>query len=230
VLSDLAQGKPWAHSGHFPRYTVQCTLLINIINEKVFAFFWCWYFVLAVVTTSSALFWFTHCVFPSEKVDYVLKYMQIAEANDRRRLHKMNNETPRCSWDTRDMLVLPNAYLLDKFVMQFLKSDGIFTLRMMASHAGELMVVQVVRIIWKEFCQRNWREIEEYEGYKCNNNLRAPPSLLHSYMKGLKPGKLFKAKPHIGTPNHVAKADGVARLENADGQMTDSVTSEKTLL
>ena len=33
------------------RYTVQCCLLINIINEKVFAFLWCWYLLLGAITT-----------------------------------------------------------------------------------------------------------------------------------------------------------------------------------
>ncbi|KJH41987.1 putative innexin-19 [Dictyocaulus viviparus] len=67
VLQDLLNGKPWTESGHFPRvtlcdfevrylanlnrYTVQCALLINIINEKVFAFLWCWYLLLVIITS-----------------------------------------------------------------------------------------------------------------------------------------------------------------------------------
>lgn len=42
----------------------------------------------------------------------------------------------------------------------------IFTLRLMANHAGELVVVNVVKALWKEFQERNWKEFEEYEVYK----------------------------------------------------------------
>uniref|UniRef100_A0A1I8ARM7 Innexin n=1 Tax=Steinernema glaseri TaxID=37863 RepID=A0A1I8ARM7_9BILA len=76
VLSDLFHGKAWTESGHFPRvtlcdfevrylanlnrYTVQCALLINIINEKVFAFFWCWYLILMVITSRQG--YTEHCI------------------------------------------------------------------------------------------------------------------------------------------------------------------------
>lgn len=66
----------------------------------------------------------------------------------------------------------------------------------MANHAGELVVVQVVRVLWKEFCERNWRELEEYDAYKRNNSRHAPapPSFLQSYAKGLRPGKFIGSK------------------------------------
>lgn len=36
-------------------------------------------------------------------------------------------------------------------------------MRLIANHAGELIVVHLIRALWKEFCERNWREIEEVE-------------------------------------------------------------------
>ena len=44
----------------------------------------------------------------------------------------------------------------------------------MANHAGELVVVNVVKQLWLEFRERNWREFEEYEAYK-RQNFRIPP-------------------------------------------------------
>ncbi|KAI6198311.1 Innexin [Aphelenchoides fujianensis] len=205
VLSDLAAGKPWTESGHFPRvtlcdfevrylantnrYTVQCALLINIINEKVFAFFWVWYLVLAVITTCSTLFWISNCLLLSEKVDYVLKYMQIAESNDRKRRTKMLTVSQisgggadgavgggvghRDSEDCKELGFLPDTYLLHRFVTEFLKTDGIFTLRLMANHAGELVVMQVIRSLWREFAERNWRDIEEFASFRAHT-LRHP--------------------------------------------------------
>lgn len=98
VLQDLMNGKPWTESGHFPRvtlcdfevrylanlnrYTVQCALLINIINEKVFAFLWCWYLLLVIITSLSTFCWLMNMLLPSEKIDYVFKFMQIAHSSD----------------------------------------------------------------------------------------------------------------------------------------------------
>ncbi|VDL85291.1 unnamed protein product [Nippostrongylus brasiliensis] len=138
VLQDLLNGKPWTESGHFPRvtlcdfevrylanlnrYTVQCALLINIINEKVFAFLWCWYLLLVVITTISTLCWLLNSTLASEKIDYILKFIQIAQSSDIKKQLKFikGNNVERV------YSVIPFApHLLDRFVLQFLKSDGV---------------------------------------------------------------------------------------------------------
>lgn len=79
----------------------------------------------------------------SEKVDYVLKYMQIAESNDRKRRAKLlstsqaSGAVHRDSVECKELGFLPDTYLLHRFVGDFLKTDGIFTLRLMANHAGK---------------------------------------------------------------------------------------------
>lgn len=101
----------------------------------------------------------------------MLKYMQIAESNDRKRRAKLltasqSSQQQRDSMECKELGLLPDTYLLHKFVADFLKTDGIFTLRLMANHAGELVVVHVIRALWKEFCDRNWRDIEEYTSFR----------------------------------------------------------------
>uniref|UniRef100_A0A914CAY9 Innexin n=1 Tax=Acrobeloides nanus TaxID=290746 RepID=A0A914CAY9_9BILA len=213
VLSDLIAGKPWSESGHFPRvtlcdfevrylanlnrYTVQCALLINILNEKVFAFFWCWYLVLVIITTFSALFWLTNFIVQSERVDYVLKYMQIAASSDKEKRRKYYKDASRNpDENVKEAFHLPDPYLLNKFVHEFLKTDGIFTLRLMANHAGELVVVTVVKSLWKEFQDRNWREFEEYEVYKRDH------SKFHAHHNKLKVKKPFMEFLHDRKSNH----------------------------
>ncbi|CAJ0578357.1 unnamed protein product, partial [Mesorhabditis spiculigera] len=137
VLNDLIAGKPWTETGHFPRvtlcdfevrylanlnrYTVQCALLINIINEK-----------------------------SADK----RKEMKFVEPN-------------KVQPADRIFSVIPFApQLLDRFVGEFLRADGVFILRMMANHAGDLVVVQVLKCLWQEFRERNWREFEEFEEMK----------------------------------------------------------------
>ncbi|KAF8368424.1 inx-19 [Pristionchus pacificus] len=180
VLADLYAGKPWTESGHFPRvtlcdfevrylanlnrYTVQCALLINIINEKVFAFLWLWYLILMLFTTISTMLWISQTLLVAEKVDYVTKFMQIAQSSDSRKEFKYMNG--KGTGDTPYSVLSFAPHLLDRFVLHFLRTDGVFILRMMANHAGDLVVVQIVRSLWREFRERNWREFAEFEEMK----------------------------------------------------------------
>ncbi|CAD5211361.1 unnamed protein product [Bursaphelenchus xylophilus] len=252
VLSDLIAGRPWTESGHFPRvtlcdfevrylantnrYTVQCALLINIINEKVFAFFWCWYLVLAIITTCSSMFWLTNCCLQSEKVDYVLKYMQIAESNDKKRRAKLlstsTTSNQRDSMDCKELGILPNTYLLHKFVTEFLKTDGIFTLRLMANHAGELVVMHVIRALWREFCERNWKEIEDYTSFrmhsiKANSNNRRDSQCNNRKNYGL---RIEQSTYYSAKSNHSVHSEPVIIASSVAPRLADSSYSEKAIL
>ncbi|CCD69899.1 Innexin-19 [Caenorhabditis elegans] len=179
VLNDIWAGRPWTETGHFPRvtlcdfevrylanlnrYTVQCALLINIINEKVFAFLWCWYMILAIITTCSFIYWIANSFIHSEKVDYVMKFIQIAESSEFKKLQKFEKDA---TVERLYTVIAFAPHLLDTFVSDFLKSDGVLMLRMISNHAGDMIVVQLVRNLWQEFRERNWREFEEHEEMK----------------------------------------------------------------
>ncbi|EPB78498.1 Innexin [Ancylostoma ceylanicum] len=147
VLQDLLAGKPWTESGHFPRVTL-CDFEVRY---------------LANLNRFSTLCWLMNSLVPSEKIDYILKFMQIAQSSDRKKQLKFSKGSPV----ERVYSVIPFApHLLDRFVLGFLKSDGVFILRMMANHAGDIVVVHVVKALWQEFRERNWREFEEFEEIK----------------------------------------------------------------
>uniref|UniRef100_A0A915J3F1 Innexin n=1 Tax=Romanomermis culicivorax TaxID=13658 RepID=A0A915J3F1_ROMCU len=145
IMNDLLHGREWDESGHFPRvtmcdfevkvlgnvhrHTVQCVLMINMFNEKVFLFLWFWYGLLAVATAASSLQWLVISLLPSRRVSFVGKYLMGIEG------YKM-----------------VDSQSLRRFVFNFLKHDGVFLLRMTASHAGELICCELSKLMWNNFC------------------------------------------------------------------------------
>uniref|UniRef100_A0A914UNQ3 Innexin n=1 Tax=Plectus sambesii TaxID=2011161 RepID=A0A914UNQ3_9BILA len=193
VLSDLLRGRPWTESGHFPRvtlcdfqvrylanlnsYTVQCALLINFINEKVFAFFWCWYLLMVVITSCSCMFWIINSWLSSQRAAFVLKFIHIAASSDTQQELKITTRRPGQRIAT---LFTAPPHLMEKFVEKFLNNDGVFTLRLMANHAGDIIVMQVVKYLWLEFRERHWREFDidfSHNGPFSSNNAKKVDTL-----------------------------------------------------
>jgi tRNA(Leu) C34 or U34 (ribose-2'-O)-methylase TrmL len=86
----------------------------------------------------SAIFWLTNSLLHAAKVDYVLKFMQIAEHNERMNGPNVggNKQQRMAAMEEGDCLLLggecrgvpfrvPSSHALDKFVEHFLKSDGV---------------------------------------------------------------------------------------------------------
>ncbi|CAI5438794.1 unnamed protein product [Caenorhabditis angaria] len=73
IFWDMIHGRHWQESGHFPRvsfcdinvrelgninhWTVQCVLMVNMFNEKIFIFLWFWFAFLLIVTSGNFIMW-----------------------------------------------------------------------------------------------------------------------------------------------------------------------------
>ncbi|VDD92725.1 unnamed protein product [Enterobius vermicularis] len=116
VLSDITQGKEWPETAHFPRvtlcdftvrvlgnlhrHTVQCVLMINMFNEKIFIFLW---------------FWLLLAIDP------------VIARSERRKS------------------------LVDEFIAENLRPDGLFLIRLIQANSGDLVTYELVRTLWKRF-------------------------------------------------------------------------------
>uniref|UniRef100_A0A5S6QLR1 Innexin n=1 Tax=Trichuris muris TaxID=70415 RepID=A0A5S6QLR1_TRIMR len=138
ILLDLSRGKEWSDSGHFPRvtlcdfevrsigsvhtHTVQCVLMINMFNEKIYLFLWYWMFLVAICTMLNFIYW--SCVsfgsiFDERFVEYHLKvateFDQILEKRQ-----------------------------INEFVCQCLRKDGVLLMRFVESCASELLTSDLI--------------------------------------------------------------------------------------
>ncbi|OZC08374.1 Innexin [Onchocerca flexuosa] len=138
ILKDLLNGREWEVSGNFPRvtmcdfevrvlgnvhhHTVQCVLMINMFNEKIFLFLWFWYFMVSI------------------HMKFIRKYLKATDlATDRQSVKK--------------------------FVHKFLGYDGVFCMRMISAHAGDIMATELIVALWHNFNDRVRKSpIEMFEG------------------------------------------------------------------
>ncbi|VDO78305.1 unnamed protein product [Onchocerca flexuosa] len=93
LLKDLWLERDWTITGHFPRVvycdymrhelanvqhkTVQCALVINILNEKIFALLSAWLLILLAINVVSAIYTSVILFMLTSREHSVLNYLQV---------------------------------------------------------------------------------------------------------------------------------------------------------
>uniref|UniRef100_A0A914MUA5 Innexin n=1 Tax=Meloidogyne incognita TaxID=6306 RepID=A0A914MUA5_MELIC len=160
ILKDIWNGREWSESGHFPRvtmcdfnvrvlgnihrWTVQCVLMINMFNEKVFVFFWFWFLFVGVLSLLGLFYWSTATILPGCKRAFITKYLRcmgvIEQTSNAFEIHLVNN------------------------FIDFLRTDGVFLLRMIQTNGGDLLVGEIITSL--------------FERYKSKANIHSPTKTL----------------------------------------------------
>ena len=158
VIRDLMQGKNFWESPRFPRVTmcdfvirtlgennhrntIQCTLPINLFNEKIFIFIWFWLFMVAamsVYTLFTWLFTFTS----SSRLSFIKRYLKV---NDRLGYVSHHGST------TSSSSHLIDGKILDAFLFEYLKHDGVFLLRIVKKNTNDIVTGELVCALWDHF-------------------------------------------------------------------------------
>ncbi|KHJ97482.1 hypothetical protein OESDEN_02541 [Oesophagostomum dentatum] len=89
---------------------------------------------------------------------------------------------------------------------------------MMANHAGDIIVVHVVKALWQEFRERNWREFEEFEELKDQHFRHHPKS------------SMVVGPPSIQQHRVVTIGNPVATVMNDSMNSEKGLKEEKTLV
>ncbi|CAG9534659.1 unnamed protein product [Cercopithifilaria johnstoni] len=148
ILSDIWHGKEWSESGHFPRvtmcdfhirvlgnihrWTVQCVLMINMFNEKVYIFLWWWFILVGTLSLLSLLYYFFALILGSNQRQFVIRYL-------------------RCAGTISDLKDPKTEKHLHEFIKRFLRPDGIFILRLIETNGGDLLVSEIVNVMFGRY-------------------------------------------------------------------------------
>nr|BCO10879.1 Limax innexin 10 [Ambigolimax valentianus] len=109
-------------------YTVQCVLSINLFLEKMYLILWFWLILMVAFDSVNLLQWIIRGLRPHSGESFLVKY-----------LHLMDVDTKE---EKKDFV---------RFVHSYLRSDGVFMLRMVAENTSEIMVLDLIKHLWKKF-------------------------------------------------------------------------------
>ena len=127
--------------GNLHRYTVQCVLPINMLNEKLFSIAW---------------FWFAY-VFISNIYSFVRILYETIASNSRicfiEKLYRIR--VPRSS--------PTNTKLLKKFTREFLMQDGVLIIHLIYHNASAVLATRVVKSLFERYQSKGHKEISRIE-------------------------------------------------------------------
>ncbi|KRZ08079.1 Innexin-10 [Trichinella zimbabwensis] len=148
ALADVLNGTTWEKSGFFPRvtlcdfqvrvmgnvqrYSVQCVLVINMFNEKIFILLWFWYTVLFLITAASFAYWAYAILLPWPGRWFISRHLQLTDE-------------PFNGNDKDD------ARRLRRFVNDYLKSDGVFLVRLITTRSSIVFGTELLGSLWRSF-------------------------------------------------------------------------------
>ncbi|CAD5229285.1 unnamed protein product [Bursaphelenchus okinawaensis] len=148
VLTDVMSGREWSESGHFPRvtlcdfnvrvlgnihrWTVQCVLMINMFNEKIFVFMWFWFIFVGVLSVLSFFYWFFAITLRSQRRSFITKYLRCTSA-----IGQYPSRTEQS--------------LVNDLTIKFLRSDGVFLLRLIQTNGGDLLTGEIVSALYQHY-------------------------------------------------------------------------------
>jgi len=157
VVSALIKGADWSDSPRFPRvtmcdfqvrrlgnlqrYTVQCVLTINLFNEMIYLFIWFWLVFVAAMACLSFLRWALRMLSATDRKRFVKKHLTLMEEYNADR----------------------DQDLLKDFCEEYMKSDGIFILRMVGHNADAVTVTEFTVQLWSKYRLKRLGDLEPTE-------------------------------------------------------------------
>ena len=147
VVESMIQGLDWTESPKFPRvtmcdfdirrlgnvhrYTVQCLLMINLYNEKIYLIIWLWFVLVAALSIIGILLLIFRMAISSDRETYVMKHLVCDDV--------YNPDSER------------DQKFLYKFVNEYLRLDGVLMLRLVGHNTNKVVVNEFTSALFDMF-------------------------------------------------------------------------------
>ncbi|KAI6230067.1 Innexin [Aphelenchoides fujianensis] len=161
AITDLLQGHSWEQTLIFPRVTmcdftirvmgnlqqhsIQCVLLINLLNEKIFILLWFWFVSCRKVERMMGLFRYAFLLCLSI-CSFSYYFAIIVSPWDNRRFITRHLEMGEERFDHRD-----HTHDIDLFMRRYLQKDGVFVVRVVSIQAGVMFATELLQELWLSY-------------------------------------------------------------------------------
>lgn len=161
------------------RYTVMCSLPLNLFNEIFYFGLWYWLLFIGCLTIMSLFYWMLMFVKPYRR-SIVLKALQISEVDIKSSYiaayYLENNET---TFDTADSFLLAKTglTLMDNFELFFndvCSVDVCFAIRMIAVNSNQLAMRDIFNNLWDQYLDLEELKMNEVK-YRPHVVIKRPP-------------------------------------------------------
>lgn len=152
VLAMIFKGRKFEDHQRFPRvtfcdfdirqmtnvqtWTVQCSLPINLFNEKLFFFDWLLLVVMIIINSVNFLYNLISIFLPFRTDNYVKKFMEMDGVRGGRVEH---TRSPRYEEVQRD------------FVREYLRHDGVFLIWFLSNKTSQVIAAEIVNKLWLRY-------------------------------------------------------------------------------
>ena len=112
--------------GNVHRYSMQCALPLNLFNEKIYVFLWFWLVIVLVATLMGIVTWFLRICLRRDRVRFIQNHLNLAGRLESEKDVELTNE----------------------FLDDYLKQDGSFVLRLIASNTNNITTTEITSSLW----------------------------------------------------------------------------------
>lgn len=109
-------------------HSVQCVLSINLFLEKMYFILWFWLIFMLALNTINLVQWIIRGLIPGQSESFLKKYLLLLGIDSKR-----------------------ETKLFIKFIFKYMKTDGLFMLRIVAANTSEILTCDLIRHLWKNF-------------------------------------------------------------------------------
>ncbi|MFH4983494.1 hypothetical protein AB6A40_010203 [Gnathostoma spinigerum] len=161
----LLSHQTWESTGYFPRvtmcdfrvrgignrhtHTIQCVLMANMFNEKIYIGLWWWILIVLTLTCLNFIYWLFVLHNGDSKYKFLVAILRLGQPKNKILEHSMNG------------------------FMRYVGADGILVTRLMAQNAGEIITSMIIARLYDLYIQdeapRNTSPIDNRMMYSTTN-------------------------------------------------------------